>query len=108
MEAGTLARQQPPATLVADGPVAAAGRRRPDSLLGRLARNRPALAGAAYLALVVLTALFAQLLAPYDPVAQDSANRMRGISAANWLGTDEFGRDILTRLLYGSRSILLV
>jgi peptide/nickel transport system permease protein len=85
-----------------------AERRRLRGFVRGLARNRPALFGGIFLLLVALSGIFAPLLTPYNPVAQDTANRLQGSSAAHPLGTDEFGRDIFTRLLYGSRTILLV
>jgi ABC-type dipeptide/oligopeptide/nickel transport system permease subunit len=62
------------------------------------------------LALLVLLALAygAPLLAPYDPVAMDIAGRLKPSSAAHWLGQDEYGRDVLSRLLYGARVSLTV
>ncbi|WP_137723078.1 ABC transporter permease [Prescottella subtropica] len=67
-------------------------------------RNRPVtvLAGVFVLALI-LTALFAPLLAPYDPYAQDVVNRLQPPSSAHWLGTDDYGRDVLSRLIFGAR-----
>jgi peptide/nickel transport system permease protein len=73
-----------------------------------LARNPAALAGGLVFLLIVLGGLIGPWLAPYDPIAQDTARRLQGISTAHWLGTDEFGRDIFTRLLYGARTVLLV
>lgn len=55
----------------------------------------------------VVVALFAPLLAPYDPVTQSMARINRPPSWQNWLGTDQFGRDVLSRLIYGSRNSLL-
>ena len=55
------------------------------------------------LGMIVLAALFAPLIAPYDPDALDLANPNAGASAAHWLGTDASGRDILSRTLYGAR-----
>jgi len=67
-------------------------------------RRQPlALTGGGLLALLALAALLAPLLAPADPLAQDLQRRLQPPSAAHWLGTDEFGRDILSRLLYGAR-----
>ncbi|WP_194904571.1 ABC transporter permease [Catenulispora rubra] len=62
---------------------------------------------AVVLALVIAVAVFAPLLAPYDPNAVDPMNVLSGPSAAHWLGTDDTGRDILSRLLYGSRPSLI-
>ena len=83
-------------------------RRRPGELVRGLTRNYPALGGGLFLLLVAVTGIFAPLLTPYDPIAQDTPNRLGGMSLAHPLGTDEFGRDVLTRLLYGSRTTLLV
>jgi len=59
-------------------------------------------------ALLLLTALFAPWLAPRDPAAQDLPNRLASPSAAHWFGTDELGRDILSRTIYGARVSMLV
>ncbi|MPY56201.1 ABC transporter permease [Streptomyces spongiae] len=58
-------------------------------------------------AVTVLTAVFAPLIAPYDPNAVDPTAVYQPSSSAHWLGTDDAGRDILSRLLYGARSSLL-
>jgi ABC-type dipeptide/oligopeptide/nickel transport system permease subunit len=55
------------------------------------------------LAFLFLISLFAPLLAPYDPNEQDLYNVLKGPSATHWLGTDELGRDLLSRFLYGGR-----
>lgn len=60
------------------------------------------------IALFALGALLAPLIAPYDPLAQDLASRLEPPTGAHWLGTDQLGRDILSRLLYGSRISLLI
>jgi peptide/nickel transport system permease protein len=59
-------------------------------------------------ALLLLTALFAPWLAPHDPAAQDLPNRLASPSAAHWFGTDELGRDVLSRTIYGARVSMLV
>ncbi|MBO9536029.1 ABC transporter permease [Herbaspirillum sp.] len=72
--------------------------------LRRFAGNRLATIGAAIIALLVLLAIAAPLLARYDPIFdQDYANILAGPGGAHWLGTDDLGRDIYTRMLYGSR-----
>jgi peptide/nickel transport system permease protein len=76
--------------------------------IARLRRNRAALAGLAVIALLVMAAVFAPLLAPYDPYRVELAQRLQPPSAAHLLGTDELGRDILSRLLYGARVSLWV
>ena len=66
-------------------------------------RNRGAVAGALIVLTVLLVALLAPLLAPYDPEARDFRARFQAPTAQHWLGTDNFGRDTLTRIIYGSR-----
>jgi ABC-type dipeptide/oligopeptide/nickel transport system permease subunit len=76
------------------------------NLLRRLlARRGPALS-LAFLTLVALTALFAGLL-PLDPLAQSIADSLKPPSAEAWFGTDELGRDILARVVYGARTSLV-
>ena len=58
--------------------------------------------------LLLMLAAFAPLVAPYDPLAQDVLARMRGPGASHWLGTDQFGRDILSRVLFGMRASLAI
>src|SRR5579864_508228 len=74
--------------------------------LGR--RNRLATAGMVLVAIFVLFALFAQWIAPQDPAAIDLPSRLQGPGAAHWFGTDELGRDILSRVIYGARISMLV
>jgi peptide/nickel transport system permease protein len=72
-------------------------------------RTRPLGAvGAAIILLMLLVALAAPLIARYDPVVNDFASMLAPPSSAHWLGTDAFGRDVLARLIYGSRTALLV
>jgi peptide/nickel transport system permease protein len=59
--------------------------------------------GAAIVALWVLIALFAPWIAPYDPIAQDMSARLHAPNLAHLFGTDNFGRDILSRVIYGTR-----
>jgi peptide/nickel transport system permease protein len=74
----------------------------------RLMHNQLALAGGLMLAVVVLAALFAQLLAPFDPLEMYPVHLLEPPSASHWLGTDEFGRDILSRVIWGARISLYV
>ena len=55
----------------------------------------------------ILVAAFAPWLAPYDPLAQSILAINQNPSAAHWLGTDQFGRDVLSRMIYGSRNSLI-
>ncbi len=73
-----------------------------------LAGNRLALAGAAYLAVVLVAASTASLVAPYAPDKQDLLSRLDPPSSQHWLGTDEAGRDELSRLIYGARVSLFI
>lgn len=56
----------------------------------------------------VLIAILAPVLAPFDPAAQQVGPRLAGPSASHWMGTDNFGRDILSRVIYGTRVSLLI
>jgi len=71
-------------------------------------RNPLAIAGLMLTALFALCALFAPLLAPQDPAQIDLPARLASPSAAHWLGTDELGRDLLSRVIYGARISMLV
>jgi peptide/nickel transport system permease protein len=77
--------------------------------LGGLARRHPRLLiGGTLVALLVLIAIFAPLLSPYDPTVGDVSNGLEAPSAAHWLGTDDQGRDVMSRVLWGSRISLSV
>jgi len=72
-------------------------------------RRRPVGAlGAMVVVIMILVALTAPVIAPYDPLAVDFGAMLSPPSAAHWLGTDSFGRDVLSRLIYGSRTALIV
>lgn len=74
----------------------------------RLKKDKIAVTCLVFIILLVLVAIFAPFIAPYDQAYQDTANILSGPSAEHWLGTDEFGRDILSRIIYGSRVSLSV
>lgn len=74
----------------------------------RFARNRGAVFGLAVLVVIVLMSVFAPLLAPYDPVAQGVGPALQRPSLDHWAGTDSFGRDLLSRIIYGARIALIV
>jgi peptide/nickel transport system permease protein len=75
----------------------------------RFARQRPLGAfGAAIVALMVLMAGLAEVIAPFDPLATDYGAMLQAPSATHWFGTDAFGRDVLSRIIYGSRTALWV
>jgi peptide/nickel transport system permease protein len=71
-------------------------------------KNGTLIAGIVIVGLLVLVAVFAPLLSPYDPIKQDLEHALQSPSAAHWLGTDKYGRDVLTRLMYGARIDLRV
>jgi peptide/nickel transport system permease protein len=76
--------------------------------LGRLRGNRSVVVGATIFLLLLAAALAADLLATHNPMRLDPVNRLRPPSARNFLGTDEFGRDVYSLVIYGSRVSLLV
>lgn len=78
------------------------------SFLRRLLRSPSAAIGAAVVLVILFAALLAPVIAPYDPTLQETASRLMPPTAAHWLGTDAFGRDILSRLIYGARPTLLL
>ncbi len=71
-------------------------------LMRRLIRHRGAVVGFVVLAFLVLIALLAPFIAPYDPIAV-SRTTLKPPSTQHWMGTDNFGRDIFSRVLYGTR-----
>ncbi|WP_248311963.1 ABC transporter permease [Bosea sp. BK604] len=73
----------------------------------RLSKRKSALVGLAVVLLVVFVAAFAPLLAPYDPAAQSWTAVRKAPSAAHWFGTDEAGRDMLSRIIWGARASLM-
>jgi peptide/nickel transport system permease protein len=77
-------------------------------LLQRMLSQPLAALGAMLLAGFVFAAVFAPVIAPANPAAIDLVHRLAPPSAAHWLGTDELGRDILSRILYGARLSLIV
>ncbi|MBO4300164.1 MAG: ABC transporter permease subunit [Desulfovibrio sp.] len=71
-----------------------------------LKRDRPGMACLCFLVMVALVGLLAPYIAPYDPVDIDVRNKFAPCGWAHWLGTDHLGRDILSRLVYGTRASL--
>jgi peptide/nickel transport system permease protein len=79
------------------------------SVVTGFTRRRPlGASGAAIVVLMSLCAISAPLIAPYGPLETDFAAQLGRPNADHWLGTDAFGRDLLSRLIYGSRTALLV
>lgn len=88
-------------------PVAAPVGRR-SALAVRLMRDRVALVSALVLAVFALAALFAPWVAPYDPYFTDLPKAMQPPSAEHWFGTDNTGRDLLSRVIFGARNTLMM
>jgi peptide/nickel transport system permease protein len=75
----------------------------------RLLRAQPlGMVGLGIFVLLLLVAAFAPLIAPQDPFLQSLADRLRPPSTAHWFGTDEIGRDVFSRLVYGARTTVLI
>lgn len=74
----------------------------------RFKQNRFAVIGLVFIALIILTALLAPWISPHPPLKQDILSRLEPPSKEHWLGTDELGRDVFSRLLWGARPSLLV
>lgn len=91
-----------------DVPEAAAGTRWRRTIV-EFCRQRPLGAiGAAVVLLNIVVALLANVISPYDPLGTDYGAMLAAPSRAHWLGTDAFGRDVLSRIIYGSRTAMLV
>jgi peptide/nickel transport system permease protein len=74
----------------------------------RFRRNKGAVFGLGVFVAIVVMALCADFIAPYNPLEQNYARLMEGPSVDHWLGTDSFGRDMLSRIIYGARIALIV
>ena len=79
-----------------------------DDIWRQFHKQRLGLIGGGILCMLLLMALLAPVLAPYDPLAQDLYQRLQPPSTDHWFGTDDFGRDILSRIVYGSRISLRI
>jgi peptide/nickel transport system permease protein len=73
----------------------------------KLVQQRLAMVALGFLALILIAALLAPQVAPYDPTASDFAATLQGPSSKHWLGTDHLGRDVLSRIIFGARLALL-
>jgi peptide/nickel transport system permease protein len=79
-----------------------------DRLVRRAMKKRLMIAGVIVVLVWVLLAALAPTISPYDPIDQDVMHRLQPPSAAHWLGGDELGRDVFSRVLYGGRVSLPV
>ncbi len=73
-----------------------------------LCHNPLAVIGSLIIISLIIIAVFAPLIAPWSPIGQDLANRLQPPSTTHWMGTDELGRDIYSRVIHGSRITLLI
>lgn len=90
------------------GPAAPPRMRRLSATLGAFNANKTSWVGLVIVVAVILAAVFAPLIAPHDPLEQDILSRLQPPHENYYLGTDYFGRDILSRLLYGARISLVI
>jgi ABC-type dipeptide/oligopeptide/nickel transport system permease subunit len=74
----------------------------------RFCRNKGAVFGLGVFVAIVFMAVFADVISPHNPLEQNYARTMEGPSAEHWLGTDSFGRDMLSRIIHGARIALIV
>ncbi len=74
----------------------------------RLSRDKVAAGAAIIMTVVILAAIFAPIVSPFDPYFTDLTKVMQPPNEINWLGTDSTGRDILSRLIYGSRNTMMM
>ncbi len=79
-----------------------------DQVKTLIRQNKLAAASAVLIFLIILAAVFAPLVAPYDHLAQSLTDRLQTPSMAHWLGTDELGRDVLSRIIFGARISLTI
>jgi len=77
-------------------------------VLRQFARNKTALVGLIIIVLLILMAVLAPVIAPYDPAVIDPIHANEAPTAAHWFGTDIYGRDVLTRIMYGAQNSLML
>mgnify|MGYP001204850019 CR=1 FL=1 len=105
MESKTVQVQDVPQAKPEDGSI---GKGFYGDTLKRLKRNKVAMVSLVVIVLIALMAIFAPYVAPYDPYVQDLSKILAPPSAEHWLGTDDLGRDILSRVIHGARVSLTV
>ncbi|GAA0328632.1 ABC transporter permease [Bacillus carboniphilus] len=72
-------------------------------MLARLFENKLAVIGGVFTVVIIITALFAPFIAPFDPSEQDYSKVLQSPNGVNWFGTDELGRDIFSRVIFGAQ-----
>lgn len=78
------------------------------SFYKQIQKNKMAMIGGYIILFYIIVAIFAPLIAPYDPLEMNLLNKLQPPSLENWMGTDDKGRDVLSRLIYGSQLSLTV
>lgn len=73
-----------------------------------MASRKVVVVGVVIILIMIMVAIFAPMLAPYDPYKTNLKEALSPVSSAHWLGTDNLGRDVLSRIIYGSRTSLMV
>lgn len=101
-------REVEPTSPTLPAPARISRRRQAWLLTQRLFHSKTFVIGAAVLLFWVLDAIFWPLIVPRDPLASDYLNTLKGPSSLHWFGTDDLGRDILSRVLAGARSVLVM
>lgn len=96
----TLAEERQPTS---GNPKERVSQRSQHQTLRKFIGNKPAVIGLVILSFLALVAILSPVIAPYDWKEQDIINRFQGPSTTHWFGTDELGRDILSRVMYGAR-----
>ena len=96
------------ADAIAQRPAPAALRRPSTILLRKLFGRRVVLVGAVILTIVALAAVLAPWITPYDPMALKVLDRLQSPRASHWFGTDELGRDVFSRVVFGARYSLMI
>ncbi|RLL47903.1 ABC transporter permease [Oceanobacillus piezotolerans] len=77
-------------------------------LFYKFMRNKTALIGGILIILFIFITIFGSIIAPYDPYTQDIINKLQGPSSDHWFGTDNFGRDIFSRVIHGTSITLFI
>ncbi|WP_246206648.1 ABC transporter permease [Virgibacillus ihumii] len=72
-------------------------------MAGRLWQNKLSVAGGLFMVLLIIMAVFAEFLAPYDPAGQNYSKVLQSPSGSHWFGTDNLGRDIFSRIIFGAQ-----
>ena len=77
-------------------------------VMKQFSRNKTAVVGLVLIFVMILIGLLAPVIAPYSPIAINPREANQGISAEHWFGTDQYGRDVLTRVIYGARTSIAI